>query len=138
MFSISLYEIDIFFSLLLFASIFFLSFFKKEKKTHYIQIGKYFYFCPRKRVPMESFVGPDRVDIRAESLTDLRFSILVCCSSSSLFDGLSFCRPLRRPVSLLGVRGDGDVGRFRVFVTDDGVESSLFPISLSPSICCCD
>jgi hypothetical protein len=82
--------------------------------------------------------GNDRVDIRGESLTDFRLSIFICCcccSSSSSFVCvlLFFCRPLRRPDSLFGVRDDGDVGRFRVLATTDGggVVSSLFDRSLS-------
>jgi hypothetical protein len=51
---------------------------------------------------------------------------------------LFFCRPLRRPLSLLGVRDDGDVGRFRVLVTGvGGVVSSLFDKSFSNSCGCC-
>ncbi len=101
---------------------------------------KEFYFCPRKRVPIGSLLGNDRVDIRGESFTDFRLSTFICCccsSSSSFVCGVFFCRPLRRPESLFGVRDDGDVGRFRVLVTTDGggVVSSLFDRSLSD--CCC-
>jgi hypothetical protein len=88
---------------------------------------------------MESLFGNDRVDIRDESLIDFRLSDFVCCcccSSSSFVCGLFFCRPLRRPVSLLGVRDDGDVGRFRVLVIGDDVVSNLFDKSFSDSCCC--